>query len=250
MVPEIEFYPKMPRKKSKAVPEGNSPVLHDTSGLLGGVTLEEIRRIMSKALDKSFDNFYGLKPGNSKEMRATHQGLAGLDHHARQSRLATKADIPPEKKTRKRKENAAADQAKHGDSCSAKKVDPNPMRLTSFSDDSIKPPAFPCRDDAKIGKGAAAPKPCLSPEEMHTPTAAGGLLPVGTASTAIRTIFPPTTFFSWSLDEETKKRSSRTKNQLVRRRVVCDLFAFCSHIFWTSSSLDVPAGVTQEEGHT
>ena len=25
---------------------------------------------------------------------------------------------------------------------------------------------------------------------------------------------------------------------------------FCSHSFWTSSSLDVPAGVTQEEGHT
>ena len=26
--------------------------------------------------------------------------------------------------------------------------------------------------------------------------------------------------------------------------------AFSSHPFWTSSSLDVPAGVTQEEGHT
>ena len=25
---------------------------------------------------------------------------------------------------------------------------------------------------------------------------------------------------------------------------------FFSHSFWTSSSLDVPAGVTQEEGHT
>ena len=25
---------------------------------------------------------------------------------------------------------------------------------------------------------------------------------------------------------------------------------FPSHSFWTSSSLDVPAGVTQEEGHT
>ena len=30
-------------------------------------------------------------------------------------------------------------------------------------------------------------------------------------------------------------------------RVVC---VFSSHSFWTSSSLDVPAGVTQEEGHT
>ena len=25
---------------------------------------------------------------------------------------------------------------------------------------------------------------------------------------------------------------------------------FSSHLFWTSRSLDVPAGVTQEEGHT
>ena len=42
-------------------------------------------------------------------------------------------------------------------------------------------------------------------------------------------------------------------------RVVCLLFlsgvpvcvcVFSSHSFWTSSSLDVPAGVTQEEGHT
>ena len=28
------------------------------------------------------------------------------------------------------------------------------------------------------------------------------------------------------------------------------LHVFSSHPFWTSSSLDVPAGVTQEEGHT
>ena len=30
---------------------------------------------------------------------------------------------------------------------------------------------------------------------------------------------------------------------------VCVCF-FSSHSFWTSSSLDIPAGVTQEEGHT
>ena len=32
-------------------------------------------------------------------------------------------------------------------------------------------------------------------------------------------------------------------------RSVC-VCVFSSHPFWTSSSLDVPAGVTQEEGHT
>ena len=31
---------------------------------------------------------------------------------------------------------------------------------------------------------------------------------------------------------------------------VCVLCLFSSHLFWTSSSLDVPAGVTQEEGPT
>ena len=31
---------------------------------------------------------------------------------------------------------------------------------------------------------------------------------------------------------------------------VCVFSVFSSHPFWTSSSLDVPAGVTQEEGHT
>ena len=33
----------------------------------------------------------------------------------------------------------------------------------------------------------------------------------------------------------------------VQHVCVC---VFSSHSFWTSSSLDVPAGVTQEEGHT
>ena len=34
---------------------------------------------------------------------------------------------------------------------------------------------------------------------------------------------------------------------LPKLSIVC---VFSSHSFWTSSSLDVPAGVTQEEGHT
>ena len=33
------------------------------------------------------------------------------------------------------------------------------------------------------------------------------------------------------------------------RGYVC-VYVFSSHSFWTSISLDVPAGVTQEEGHT
>ena len=40
---------------------------------------------------------------------------------------------------------------------------------------------------------------------------------------------------------------TKTSDQ-TRQRGVC--VCFFSHSFWTSSSLDVPAGVTQEEGHT
>ena len=38
-----------------------------------------------------------------------------------------------------------------------------------------------------------------------------------------------------------------TKTSDQTRQCVC---VFSSHSFWISSSLDVPAGVTQEEGHT
>ena len=41
-----------------------------------------------------------------------------------------------------------------------------------------------------------------------------------------------------------------TLTDLASTMWVCVLCVFSSHPFWTSSSLDVPAGVTQEEGHT
>ena len=69
----------MLRTKSKAVPEGNGPVPQDISGLLGGTTLEELRRIMPEVLDKFVEKHYELKPENSKERRATNQYLAGAD---------------------------------------------------------------------------------------------------------------------------------------------------------------------------
>ena len=42
--------------------------------------------------------------------------------------------------------------------------------------------------------------------------------------------------------------SSIIEMQIQSSYSVCVVFS--SHSFWTSSSLDVPAGVTQEEGHT
>ena len=105
-------------------------------------------------------------------------------------------------------EDAAADRAKHGDTSSSARVDHDPMCLTNFGDDSTKPPALPCRDNTLVDKGAETPKSCLSPVEMRTLLAAGGLLLTGTASTAMRIIFPRP-LFSWSIGEETEKRTSR-----------------------------------------
>ena len=41
---------------------------------------------------------------------------------------------------------------------------------------------------------------------------------------------------------------ARTNERSPRSGRVCVLCVFSSHLFWTSSSLDVPARVTQEEG--
>ena len=46
------------------------------------------------------------------------------------------------------------------------------------------------------------------------------------------------------------QRSNRVRLLVVSTHDFPDMCVFSSHPFWTSSSLDVPAGVTQEEGHT
>ena len=63
------------------------------------------------------------------------------------------------------------------------------MCLTSFGDNHTEPPDLPCRDNVLVDNGAAAPKLCISPLEMRTTTAAGGLLPAGKASTTMRITF-------------------------------------------------------------
>ena len=146
--------------------------------------------------------------------RDTSHRLTGLEHYARQSRLAMEADVKPDTKTHKRTEDAAANRAKHGDSCSAKRVNTyGPTSSTNFGMNA-ESPALSLRDDALVGKGAAASKPCLSPVEMRTQTATSGLFFAGTASTAMRTIIYrplPSSIFG----ENIKERTSRTKNQLA-----------------------------------
>ena len=169
----------MLRKTSKAIPEGNGPPPQDAYKM---ITWEELR--LSESMSKSFGEF-------KEDLRSIDQRLASLEWIARQPRLAMEADVPADKKTRELTEGATtAVQAKHGDSCSANRVDPDPKRSTSFGDDLTEPSALPCsRDDALVGNGAVVPKSCLSPLEVCTPTAAGGLFPTGTTSTATRTTF-------------------------------------------------------------
>ena len=119
-----------------------------------------------------------------KDLRRIDQRLASLKQDVQQPRLAMETDIKADKKTHKRTEGAAtAVQTKHGDSCSAKRVQVGPKRSTSF-DVKAEHLALPCRDDVLVENGAAAPKSCLSPLEMRTPTTAGGLPPLGKTSTA------------------------------------------------------------------
>ena len=98
-------------------------------------------------------------------------------------------DGPSDTKTRERTEGAAkAVQAMHGDSCSTNRVDPDPMCLTSFGV-KAKPTVLLRRDDVLVENGAAAPKSSLLPLVMPSPTAAGGLLPAGKASTTTSITF-------------------------------------------------------------
>ena len=139
-----------------------------------------------------------------------------------------KADAKTDKKTRERTEGAAAAvQTKHWDSCSVKRVQAGPKSSTSFGI-KAEPPALPRRDDVSVNVGAPAPKSCLSPFEMRTPTAAGGLLPAGTTSTAMRTTFdqPPCWFFP------TKEINLRTSIQYP---------SYYSSFWWINNRLAAPS---------
>ena len=159
----------MSRKESKAVPEGEDPIPQYV--MPGRVTLEDFRRVMLKVWDRKLHKL-------TEDLRRTDQRLASIE-----------ADGPADEETRERSEGAAkAVQAIHGDRCSANRVDPDPMCSTSFGV-KVEPPALPCRDDVLVENGAAAPKSGLSPLEMHSTAAAGGLLPAGMATSATKTAF-------------------------------------------------------------
>ena len=163
-----------------------------------------------------------------KALRGISQRVASLEQNARQPRLTMEADVPADKQTRERTERAAtAVQAKHGDSCSAKRVQASPKSSTSFGV-KAKLPALPRRDDVLVENGAAAPKSCLSPLEMRTPTAAGGLVPTGKISTETMTILHPLPL--WFCPTEDKNLSTST------------LYASYYSIIWRIFNQQAPFG--------
>ena len=82
---------------------------------------------------------------------------------------------------------ATAVKVMRGDSFSARRVEPHPNTNSTSLGVKAEPPALPCRDDVVVESGDAAPELCLPSLEMRSPTAAGGLIPTGEASTARRT---------------------------------------------------------------
>ena len=166
-------------------------------------------------MDSCFDRWNRKKLDEiSDETRVMDQHVTSLEHGARQPHLAMEADGHANTKTQERTEGAAtAVQAMRGDSCTTEqKVQDGPKTSIIFGVEA-EPPDFPCREDVLVEDGATAPEPCLPSLEMHSSTAAGGLVPTGEASTATETNFnqPPLRFCSTEetdLEAKCKKTST------------------------------------------
>ena len=189
----------MPWKWSEAVPEGNGPVPQLEEFGSDEPTLEDAYRMIEELFNKSDRKLDELVEG----MRATEQRLAGQEQDARQSRLTMEGGGPSDTKTRERTEGAAkAVQVMHEDRFSANEVDPDPMCSTIRTSRSL------LQGDILVENGAAAPKSCLSPLEVRSPVAAGGLLPTGEASTTTRIPFNQPRLRFCPTEENSSKRTS------------------------------------------
>ena len=67
--------------------------------------MADLYQVITERFDRSDKEFDGL----TEKMRDKNQRFAGLQYEARQTRLATEADVEPDIKTRKRTEDDAAD---------------------------------------------------------------------------------------------------------------------------------------------
>ena len=144
--------------------------------------------MMKEAFDQWDRKLEQIWDKMEKQTELLEKRLTRLEHGARQPRLAMEADGPADTKTREHTEGATtAVQAMRGDGCSARRVEPGPNTNSTSFGVKAKPPALPCRDDVLVEGGNAAPESCLPSLEMRSPTAAGGLIPTGEASTATET---------------------------------------------------------------
>ena len=161
----------------------------------------------------------GIQQGKSGELEgiATEAGeriitQSELQHQAHQPRLAVKADVQEDKKTRESTEDFAQDGI-FGDISSDRVHDP--MRLTSFDDkDYTEPPALPCRDGALVNQGHEMAKPCLSPVEIRKSSSASSFLHAGATSTTKT----QGTNFSPQLLPRSFRETSEEKNNCTTRQ--------------------------------
>ena len=124
----------MRRKESKAVPEGNGPVPQHEKFGSSQPTLVDVYQNIEEVWDRKM---YEIT-------RLLELYLIRLGYDALQPLLAMEADGPANTNTRERTEGAAiAVQAMHGDSCSADRIDPDPICSTSFGDDCTGPIRHP-----------------------------------------------------------------------------------------------------------
>ena len=151
--------------------------------------MADIYKIIQEQSDRSDNKQFDYLTEN---MRVTNQRLACLVHDSRQPRLATEADVEPDTKTRKRTESACAADSES----SSARFDDGSTSLTSFGmiAEALAPEKF--IGDVLVSKGAEASKLHLPPIEVRMlSSTAGDLLPAGTVSTIMRTIFPRPLFF-------------------------------------------------------
>ena len=179
----------MLRKASEAVSVGSGPVHQEEKIGFGQPALvDEYRKIRSLSKQEIRED---------RITRRLEQLLECQEHEAQQPRLAMEADGPANTKTQERTEGAAtAVQAMRGDSFTAEqKVQDGPKTSITFGMEA-ESPNLPCRDDVLVEGGDAAPRSCPPSLEVRSPTAAGGLVPTGEASTATEDNFnqPPLRF--------------------------------------------------------
>ena len=119
------------------------------------------------------------------------------------------ADGPANTKPRDRTEVAAtAVQAMRGGSFSARRVETGPKTNSISVGMMAEPPALPCRDDVLVESGDAATKSCLLSLEMHSSTAAGGLVPPGKTPTATKTTYNETPLRLYATEETNSKEKN------------------------------------------